>query len=317
MTSKKFVTAFAPASIGNVAVGYDMLGLAIAGAGDRVAARRTGGRGISILQVRGPDGEIHPFLETDPHANTASLAAAALWDAMGDGDGVELLIHKGIPLQSGMGSSAASAVAGAVAVNALLDQPLPLEALIPYAVEGERYASGSLHADNVAPSLLGGLILCPAELLPQTIKIPVPAGICSVLLHPDMQINTAESRRGLARGYTSEQWLAQQGYLATFIAACFGNDPGLFGKCLKDIVIEPQRAASVPCFPAVKDAALKAGAFGCSLSGSGPSMFALCAATRAANVATAMEQACRKTGYECTSYTSPMDARGAFVEDDK
>jgi homoserine kinase len=314
MTVENFVTAFAPASIGNVAVGYDMLGLAIAGAGDRVAARKTSGKGITIREVRGLDGEIHPFLQTDPKSNTASIAAAALWEAHGNRNGIELIIHKGIALQSGMGSSAASAVAGAVAVNALLDEPLPREALLPYALEGERFASGSLHADNVAPCLLGGLILCPPKLVPQTVRIPAPQGVSSVLLHPQMQINTAESRKNLARSYDIDKWLTQQGHLAGFLAACFTNDLDLLGKCLHDIVIEPQRAGSVPCFPAVKEAAISAGALGCSLSGSGPSMFALCADAVAANVATAMEQSCRKMGYECRSWISPLDCDGASVE---
>ncbi len=315
MKDKKFVTAFAPASIGNVAVGYDMLGLAIAGVGDRVSARRTAGDGVSIREVRGLDGEIHPFLETDPKTNTASIAAAALWQEAGDGSGIELTIYKGIPLQSGMGSSAASAVAGTVAVNALLEEPLEQAELLPYALEGEKFASGGLHADNVAPSLLGGLVLCPSVLLPQTICLPMPEDVSSVLVHPELQVNTAESRNGLARGYAMDQWLAQQGYLAGFVAACNNNDIDMLAECLRDVVIEPQRAASIPCFAGVKEAALKAGSLGCSLSGSGPSMFALCADSNAAKVATVMEQACRKMGYECQSWVSPMRTSGAIVED--
>ena len=149
------VTAFAPASIGNVGVGFDMLGLALDGAGDRVVARRVGGTGISIREVRGLDGEIHPYLSTDAGQNTASIAAQALWSEHGSG-GVDLDILKGVPLQSGMGSSAASAVAAVVAVNALLDDPLDVSRLLPYALEGEQFASKGLHADNVAPSLFGG-----------------------------------------------------------------------------------------------------------------------------------------------------------------
>ena len=133
-----FVTAFAPASIGNVAVGFDMLGLALSGVGDRVHARRTDSERVSVSEVRGIDGEIHPYLSTDADQNTASIAAQALWDAHGDAGSVELKVHKGVPLQSGMGSSAASAVAGVVAANALLATPLPVEALLPYALEGRK-----------------------------------------------------------------------------------------------------------------------------------------------------------------------------------
>ena len=311
----EWVTAFAPASIGNVAVGFDMLGLALDGVGDRVLARRTDGAGVTIAEVRGTDGEIHPYLSTDPKSNTASIAAQALWDAQGGSGGVELKVHKGVPLQSGMGSSAASAVAAVVAANALLDQPLPPEKLLAYGLIGEQYASGGLHADNVAPSLLGGLVLCPQVLLPEIVRVPVPTGIGVVLVHPDLQVNTAQARRGLKRSVPMQDWVAQQGFLAGFIIACATSDSDLIARSLKDIVIEPQRKDNVPCFDAVKQAADKAGALGCSLSGSGPSMFALCPEKAAANVASAMEQACRAHGIACQSWISSMSAGGAHIED--
>ena len=311
---KDIVTAFAPASIGNVGVGFDMLGLALEGVGDRVSAQRSNTPGISIAEVRGLDGEIHPYLSTDPLESTASIAAQALWDATVRDGGVELRIFKGVPLQSGMGSSAASAVAGVMAVNALLERPLQTAELLPYALEGEKYASGGLHADNVAPSLLGGLVLCPTVLLPETVRLPVPKGVSSVLLHPELQVNTAVARRRLAKRYSLDQWLAQQGYLAGFIAACAADDIELIRHTLKDVMIEPQRAETVPCFGEVKAAALHAGALGCSLSGSGPSMFALAADRDARNIAGAMEQACRVKGIECQSWVSPMTAPGAQVE---
>ena len=283
------VRAFAPASIGNVGVGFDMLGLALGGgAGDTVIAARSDSAGISIDEV--------------------------LWDAAGVTGGAALKVHKGVPLQSGMGSSAASAVAAVVAVNALLDEPLDHAELLPYALEGEKYASGGLHADNVAPSLLGGLVLCPTVLLPEVVRLPVPTGVSAVLLHPELQVNTAHARRGLARGYSMQQWLEQQGYLAGFIAGCMAGDVGLIGRTLRDVVIEPQRAAAVPCFADVKAAAMRAGALGCSLSGSGPSIFALCEERLAANLASAMEQACRAIGIDCQSWVSPLDAAGARVE---
>lgn len=310
----EWVTAFAPASIGNVAVGFDMLGLALEGVGDRVEARRTAGEGVSIAEVRGLDGELHPYLSTDAGSNTASIAARALWDAQGEGGGVELKVHKGVPLQSGMGSSAASAVAAVVAANALLEQPLEPEKLLAYALVGEQFASGGLHADNVAPSLLGGLVLCPQVLLPDIIRMPVPEGVSAVLLHPDLQVNTAQARRGLARGYSMQDWLAQQGLLAGFIVACAENNPELLGKTLRDVIVEPQRKGAVPCFDAVKEAAMKSGAFGCSLSGSGPSMFALCRSGEARNIASMMEQSCRLQGIACQSWVSSMTAPGASIE---
>ncbi len=309
-----FVTAFAPASIGNVAVGYDMLGLALSGVGDRVQARKTDGDNVTIVEVRGLDGEIHPHLATDAEHNTASIAAQALWEAHGSAGSVELKVHKGVPLQSGMGSSAASAVAAVVAVNALLESPLEVDALLPFALAGEEYASGSLHADNVAPSLLGGLILCPEVLLPDVVRLPVPKGVSAVLLHPDLQVNTAHARRKLAKSYSMQQWLEQQGLLAGFIAGCASSDIDLIGRTLRDVIIEPQRSGAVTCFDAVTEAARRAGALGCSLSGSGPSIFALCEDSAARNMASAMEQACRAQGIDCQSWISPMTAPGAHIE---
>jgi homoserine kinase len=279
-----------------------------------VTARRIDEKGVHIAEVRGVDGEIHPYLSTETDHNTASIAAKALWQAHGDSSGIELFVRKGVPLQSGMGSSAASAVAAAVAANALLAEPLPHEKILPFALEGEAYASGGAHADNVAPSLMGGLVLCPTVLLPKTIQLRTPSGISSVLVHPELQINTAHSRRALATGYSLEQWLSQQGYLAGFIAACAADDRDLIRRSLHDVIIEPQRAAAISCFEDVKAAALKADALGASISGSGPSIFALCVDSNAANVAMAMEQACRTFGLECQSWVSPMTAPGAHVE---
>ena len=294
-----------------------MLGLAIAGPGDRVSARKSDAAGVNISAVLGVDGEEHPILSANGDENTASIAAHSLWENHGDGSGLELIVRKGIPLQSGMGSSAASAVAAVVAANALLDSPLGADELLQHALAGEKYASGGLHADNVAPSLIGGMVLCPQVLLPRMVRLPVPDGLSSVLIHPALQVNTAESRKGLADSYPLSQWLAQQGYLAGFVAACASGDVGLFGECLCDVVIEPQRASSVPCFDAVKAAALESGALGCSLSGSGPSIFAICPDAAAQNLAIAMELACRETGVECESWISPLNAPGAHVESDQ
>lgn len=308
------VTAFAPASIGNLAVGFDMLGLAIAGAGDRVRARRVAAPGVHIAEVRGLDGNPHDELSTDVAQNTAGVAARALWAAAGASGGVELAVHKGVPLQSGMGSSAASAVAGAVAANALLDAPVPHAALLEFALAGEAIASGGVHADNVAPSLLGGLVLSPPVLAPRLLQLETPDDLSSVLVHPDLVVNTAESRQGLQATLTQEQWLAQQGYLAGFLVGLKQNDHELIGECLKDVVIEPQRAAAVSCFPAVRRAAMKAGALGSSLSGSGPSIFAICRNDIASAVAARMVDACRGEDIDCQSWVSPLSAPGAFLE---
>lgn len=307
------VESFAPASIGNLGVGFDMLGLALAGIGDKVIARRSGGSGVTIAEILDVDGKAHTALSTATDQNTASIAAQALWDSQSQAGGVELRIHKGVPLKSGMGSSAASAVAGVMAVNELLEVPLGKAELLRFAIEGEKFASGGIHADNVAPSLLGGLVFCPAVLLPETVLIKPPSGVLSVLLHPDLQVATAAARKGLESSYPMELWLAQQAYLAGFIAACEQDDHSLLKSCLKDVVVEPQRAALVPCLGQVQTAALDCGAFGSSLSGSGPSIFALCREDDAPGVAAAMEAACREAGHACRTWISRLDAPGATV----
>ncbi len=307
--------AFAPASIGNVAVGFDMLGLALEGAGDHVTAARTDGSRVTVADVLDFEGNPHPHLSAEADRNTASIAAEAFWDAHGDRGALTISVAKGVPLQSGMGSSAASAVAAVVAANALLDAPLPVPALLPYAIEGERFASKGLHADNVAPSLFGGLVLCPQVLLPDVVQLPVPAGVSTVLVHPDLRVNTAQARRVLATSISMKQWIEQQGLLAGFIAACANGDVEGVARTLKDVIIEPQRAVNVPCFDAVRAAADEAGALGCSLSGSGPSLFALCRDADAECVADAMSAACLAKNIDCQSWISPMTAPGAHVEE--
>ncbi len=311
----KTATAFAPASIGNVGVGFDVLGLAISGAGDRVTAVQSGETGIRVSGVFDPNGNPHDILSSDPDRNTASIAARSLWDAVGAEGGLDISVHKGIPLQSGMGSSAASAVAAVVAANALLPEPLPVADLLIHALEGEAFASGGKHADNVAPSLLGGLVLCPTILYPDCQLIPVPSGVSSVLLHPELKVNTAESRRGLSPTIERQAWVDQQGLLASFVAACSAGETDRMAAALRDIVIEPQRAAAVSVFEPVKRAAIANGAMGCSLSGSGPSIFALAIDENVDMLAGSMRDACEAEGVDCQVWVSPMASPGASLEE--
>ena len=315
--TRQTATAFAPASIGNVAVGFDMLGLAVAGAGDTVSVTRTPTAGVRVADVRDPQGKPHPDLQGSDADNTAAVAAGAVWDAGGEAGGLALTLAKGIPLKSGMGSSAASAVAGAVAANALLPQPFSLPELMPFALAGETVASGTPHADNVAPSLFGGLVLSPPALSPRCIEVPVSSDIVSVLVHPDLHVSTADARNRLAQRYSMEDWLTQQGYLAAFLLGLVHNDHALIAESLKDVLIEPQRSDAVPGFAAVKNAAMQAGALGGSLSGSGPSLFALCTVERASDVAAAMKAAFVDAGHDCESWTSALSAPGARLVDDE
>lgn len=307
--------AYAPASIGNVAVGFDVLGLAIAGAGDRVSVERRAGAGVVIDDIGGDDiaSDSHR-LSRDPDRNTAAIAAAAVWRRGGADGGLTLSLHKGTPLGSGMGSSAASAVAGAVAANALLPEPLDEAALIDAALEGEAFASGARHADNVAPSLFGGLVLCPPDSLPRCERLSLPRGLVSVLVHPHLRVDTAAARDALADSVPLTTAVAQMGLLAQFIRACATDDRELLSASLRDVMIEPQRAGFVSGFHAVKDAAITAGALGASLSGSGPSLFAIADRTVGQAVADAMQSAFADAGIAADCWVSPGDAPGARVE---
>ena len=313
---KQVATAFAPASIGNVGVGFDMLGLAVNGPGDRVTASRREGEKITIERITATElarGAEKLSMETEK--NTAGIAVAALWRDHDPGFGVDLDIVKGIPLGSGMGGSATTAVAGVVAANALLPRPLAHAELLPYAIEGEKFASKALHADNVAPSLFGGLILCPARILPDVIALPIPSGLRSVLVHPDLTMNTSDARRALARECLLQTAIEQQGYMAAFVVGCYTNDRELIARSLRDVMIEPQRGPLVKGFDAVKAAAIAAGAIGCSLSGSGPSLFAWVDTPDANSVRDSMVAAFSDNGLRSDAWISELDSPGAGLVD--
>lgn len=303
MSAAASARAFAPASVGNVAVGFDLLGLAIAGCGDTVSAERRRERGVRIGAVRGTVTD----LPADPEANTAGRVALALLEHAPFG--VTLTIDKGIALGSGMGGSAASAVAAAVAVNALLDEPLEHAALLAPALEGEAVASGARHADNVAPSLLGGLVLAPPG--GGAVSLPTPPGLVCVVAHPALRLDTREGRSVLREHYALADWVTQSGHLAAFVDACHRGDLAAIGRHLRDTLIEPQRKGAIAGFDATRDRVLGAGALACSISGSGPSLFAWCRSADAAAVSAAFEAGFGAAGVACTAYVSPLDAPGA------
>lgn len=305
MSGYREATAFAPASVGNVAVGYDLLGHVIEGPGDRVTARRHDGRGVVIETITGTVTE----LPLKAESNTAGRAVLSLLEATGTDFGITLRIEKGIPLGSGLGGSAASASAAVVAANALLDTPLEREALYPHALAGEAVASGSIHGDNVGPQLLGGLVLATPDRL---VRIPVPDGLHAAVVHPDHRIDTRDARRVLDRPFAIDTIVAQQTRLALVLAGCFNNDLDLIREGLSDVLVEPHRAGLIPGFDAVKQAALDAGAMGASISGAGPTVFAWFEGRAAAQTAAAdMTKAFASHDMKATTYVSPVDAAGA------
>lgn len=303
-------TASAPASIGNVGPGFDVLGQAFEALKDKVTAHREAAPGVRLGKVTG----CVPNLPAETHRNTALAAADALLAASGAGFGVRLDIDKQVPVSAGMGGSAASAVAAVVAVNALLEKPLDHAALLPFALEGERISSDPPPWDNVMASLLGGLVIA-ARLDPAHVRrIPAPEGLVSIVVHPDAEIETRAARGILRPTIAMETVVEHSRRLAAFVAGCASNDHALIRSGLDDVLIEPQRRYLLPSLPAVKAAALGAGALGCSFSGSGPSMFAWASKADAGAVETAMVAAFAADGMKARSYRSAINSQGARLE---
>ena len=299
---------FAPATVANLGPGFDILGLALDGHGDTVTARRTSGEGITIREITGDDGR----LPREASKNTAGIAAAAVLKRAGISTGVELSIQKGMPIGSGLGSSAASAAAAALATNLVVGSPLRKMQLIEPCIQAEATVSGR-HADNVAPSLLGGLILVrsldPLDLM----RLPVPNGVTVVVVTPSFELATHEARARLPETVDRRLMSENMANLAAFVAACYSGDLALLGRCVHDAVVNPARLPLIPGGAAAIQAAIDAGALGSSISGAGPSIFALCRSPRSAReVARAMKHAFRaEGGLDATVLLSPADCSGA------
>ncbi len=309
--TKSSATAFAPASIGNVAVGFDVLGHSFQAIGDRVTATRIATREVRITSIRGTVAD----LPLDAEKNTAGMAVLSMVRDLSLDFGIELAIEKGIPLGSGLGGSAASAVAGVVAANALLPAPLTQVELLKFAMKGEAVASGAVHVDNIAPSLFGGLVLTVGVDNPNVKQIPVPPGVRCVLVHPHMTLSTREARKILNRSIDLSDVIWQSAHLAGFLTGCFTNDLHLIRESLEDVIIEPQRKVLIPGFQAVKDGAKQNGALGCSISGAGPTVFAWCEAPDAERIRDAMVAGFRTHGLDSDAWISTLEAVGARIVD--
>lgn len=308
---KQSATVFAPASVGNVAVGFDVLGHSFQAIGDRVTARRTHEPGVRISAIHGVATE----LPTAPESNTAGMGVLSMVRELDLDFGVELSIEKGIPLGSGLGGSAASAVAAVVAMDALLPRPLSKIELLKFAMKGEQVASGTVHVDNIAPSLFGGLVLTVGVDNPYVKQIPVPRSVRCVLVHPHMMLATREARQILKRSIDLSDVIWQSANLAGFLTGCFTDDLQLIRASLEDVIVEPQRKALIPGFQAVKDGAMAQGALGCSISGAGPTVFAWCEESQAQRVRDAMVGGFAAQRLECDAWISTLEPIGARVID--
>jgi homoserine kinase len=304
----KSATAFAPASVGNVGVGFDILGHALHGIGDTVTVRTRDDGEVHIVAIRG---SVHA-LPMEAERNTAGAALLSLQRRAALSVGFDVEIDKGIPFGSGMGGSAASAVAAVVAANALLEHPQSLVTLYLAALDGEAVASGSRHGDNIAPMLLGGLALAVGEHAP--IRLDVPFELHCALVHPHCVVETRRARQALVVNYALPEFVAQSGHLALLLTGCQRSDRELIRRGLDDVLIEPRRAALVPGFASVKQAALDAGALGASISGAGPSVFAWCWGEASAHAAAeAMATAFAAVALDSDRHVGRVDAPAARV----
>ena len=275
------IAVYAPGSVSNVACGFDVMGFALDEPGDIVVVEPQESAGVSIAAIYGDAGR----LTHDPLKNTASAAVSALLRRLETLRGVSLTIHKGLPLASGIGSSGASAVAAVVATNELLGRPASMELLLECAMAGEQAGCGSMHPDNVTPSLYGGFILARSAQPPDIVRLPVPEGLACAVLHPRMEVETGAARRLLGDQVSLKDATRQWANVGGLVAALYTSDLALLSRSLVDSIAEPRRASLIPGLRAVKSAAIGAGALGCSLSGSGPSIFALAASIDIARAA--------------------------------
>jgi len=270
MSTMNQIKVFSPATIGNVGPGFDVLGLAVKNLGDIVEAKRLSGGKIRIAAVHSS-----VPLSADPKKNTAALAAANVFKYLNIKGGIELTLYKGLPIGSGLGSSAASAAAGAFAANILYGAQLSLEQLILAATEAEAMVSGGFFADNTAPALLGGATLTRCCVPLDVTRIGSIRSLKIVLVTPNVVVLTREARKILPRQVPMEDFIANMANTALITAAFAKNDYSLFSRCLNDVIVEPVRSKLIPGFDVVKTNALKAGADGVAISGSGPTMFAI------------------------------------------
>jgi homoserine kinase len=307
----KQIRVFAPASVTNVSCGFDVLGFAINWPGDELVLRIKEKKGIVISKITGDSGKL-PY---DPNKNTAGISVKSLVEHLNFDKGIEIEIHKKMGLSSGLGSSAASAVAGVFALNELLEKPLKRRELLKFALEGEKLTCGGTpHADNVSASLLGGFVIVRSIDPLDVINIEIPDRLYATLLHPQIEIQTSETRKILRKQILLSDAVKQWGNVAGLIAGLIKKDYKLIGRSLQDVIIEPIRSILIPGFDEIKKSALDSGALGCSISGSGPTIFALSDSKKTADkVADAMEKSACKVGLEYDMYISKINKKGPKV----
>jgi homoserine kinase len=304
------VSVFAPATVSNVACGFDIMGFAVKEPGDVVTVRKIEKRGVFIKNIIG-DGDRLP---RESSKNTAGIAVIELLKRLNVANGIEIELQKNMPLGSGLGSSAASAVAAVLAANTLFDNELSREELLPFVLEAEKAVCGAAHADNAAPSLLGGFILVRCYNPLETVSLPVPDKLICTLLHPVLEIQTEHARNILPEKVLLKDAVVQWGNVGGLVAGLLKKDYKLISRSLQDVIVEPVRSKLIPGFSEIKQAAIDAGALGCNISGSGPSIFALSKSRDTANnIGQSMKDACDAKGIDNNIYISEVNKEGAKV----
>ena len=305
----KKITVFSPATVANVASGFDIFGFALEQPGDILVVELTDSPGVSLTIVGNSNG-----LPKDPQHNTATVSAVKMLEFLKIEKGVKIELHKKMPLQSGLGSSAASSAGSVFAINALLDYPLTPHELIRFAMVGELVACGTAHADNVGPALLGGFVIIRSYEPLDIISIPLNIELYCTILHPDLLIKTEDARKVLKAEVSLKQHITQSGNAAGLIAGLMLGNSQLIGHCLQDVIAEPLRAPLIRGFYDIKQSAIDAGALGCSISGSGPSLFALTTDEKhAQEIGKQMSLAAQKHQLTSQVYVSKINKQGPKI----
>jgi homoserine kinase len=304
--------AFAPATVANVSCGFDILGFAIDAMGDVVKVVRKSSPGLRVVSIQGDGGRL-PY---EVEKNTCAVAIQAMLDVYGTQVGMDIYLQKGLPLGSGMGSSAASAVAALVAANQLLGNPFTKKELLPFAIAAEKVACGAGHADNVAPSLLGGFVLIRDYHPLDVIKLPVPQGLHCALLHPHFELKTSDSRSVLRDQISLKLSTIQSGNVAGLVAGLYEQDFDLISRSMRDVIAEPYRAVLIPGFYEMREALTEIGALGMGISGSGPTLFAFTnGEEKIEEIRNSANQIYQKIGLGVDVYFSAINTKGAYSID--
>jgi homoserine kinase len=304
------IRVFAPASVANVSCGFDILGFALNSPGDEIILSKNNSGEVKIVDISGDDGQ----LPKDPDKNSASAVIKNILEHLKIPLGIDIRLHKKMPLGSGLGSSAASSVAAAYALNELLGNPLDSIEVLEAAMYGEKIACGSDHADNVAPALFGGFVLIRSYIPLDVIKLPAPEELYASVIHPRIEIKTKDARDILKKQVQLKNAIKQWGNVGGLISGLYTSDYELIGRSMVDHIIEPIRSILIPGYDAVKAAALDSGVLGCGISGSGPSVFALSRGSGVAReAAQKMKEEFKKIGIESDIYVSKVNNQGPVV----